>query len=65
MPFKSGATPGHNSNDEIGKAAQSASMDTGDDEDDGAMDGPRVSAYVDLSRRIGKWIMHIFVHLVD
>ena len=64
MPFESGATAGTDTNDEIGEAAKAASVDTGDDEDDGAVDGPRVSTYVDLTRKIGKWKMHILCTLL-
>ena len=35
--------------------AGSASMDPGDDKDNGAVDGPPVSSYVDLTRRIGMY----------
>jgi hypothetical protein len=32
-----------------------ASVDPGDDPDDGAVDGPPVSSYVDLARRVGMY----------
>ena len=41
--------------DDAGCAVQSASMDPGDDKDDGAVDGPPVSSYVDLTRTIGMY----------
>ena len=54
-----GETAGTDANDEVGEAAQTASIDPDDDDDDGAVDGPRVSSFVDLARRIGKWKMLI------
>jgi len=33
---------------------QAASVDSGDDNNDGAVDGPMVVAYVDLARKIGE-----------
>jgi hypothetical protein len=58
MLFESVTTTRTNTNDETGdddNHVQSASTDPGDDGDDGALNGPRISAYVDLAQRVGRW----------
>jgi len=51
--------PIHNVNDQLvdaSEVAQTASMDPGDDGDDGAVDGPPVSSHVDLASKVGVYL---------
>ena len=41
--------------DDADSAAQSASVDPDDEDDDGAVDGPPVLSYVDLARKVGMY----------
>lgn len=38
---------------------QSASVDMGDDKDDGAIEGPTVSAYVNIARKVCKYKVNL------
>jgi hypothetical protein len=57
VPSESATIAGTDANQIAGASHddQPASQDPGDDNDDGAVEGPMVVAYVDLARKVGKY----------
>jgi hypothetical protein len=49
--------------DDPDNANQAASVDPGDDADDGAVDGPPTSSYVDLAQTVGMYRVYYLIYL--